>query len=359
MDFETKPGGDTVQWQMYDRAARAAGLTTVTWFDDRPPPEANVFHAFNVDRPLELYPKLRDVRRRGRPFVLTTIHHPSPWLVRFRRAEPPTGRLGHLLYSSRFGQSVPSTEPLREIAILLQQGRWRHLRDLRPTWLERVQWLLAHASRILFASAAEETCVRTDLACATDGRSTVVPNWVDDVGDAPGRCPALFESLREPPVLVVGRIEPRKNSLHIAQVAESVGRPVVFVGRPHPSERRYVAEFERILGSGRATYWVPGVPRPEMAQFYAHAAFLLNASFVEVSPLVDIEALAFGCPVVTTPYALHHELLPPATPCCDPYEPDSIAAWLQWRPSRLVPQHVVDPARCRRDLVGTYVALAR
>lgn len=96
-----------------------------------------------------------------------------------------------------------------------------------------------------------------------------------------------------------------------------------------------------------------------MAPFYSHGSFLLNASFVEVSPLVDIEALAFGCPIVTTRYALHHEWLPPNTPVCEPYDDDSILEWLDWRPERARALPVVDAERCRQALVDTYCELAR
>jgi len=186
----------------------------------------------------------------------------------------------------------------------------------------------------------------------------VLPNWVEEVGAAPADPPALFEALREPPVLVVGRIEPRKNSVRLARLARDAGRPIVFVGRPHPGEGRFVQAFQQVLRSSTLCRWVPGVPRSEMAQFYGHAAFLLNASLVEVSPLVDIEALAFGCPIATTRYALHHELLPRDTPSCDPYDDEDILARLRWRPRRRDPEHVVDPAKCRRDLLGVYRAMA-
>src|SRR2546425_8478318 len=127
IDFDSKPGGDTIQWQMYDRVARGAGLNVRTWFDDSPMPEADVFHAFNVDRPLELYPRLAEARRRGIPFVLSTIHHPQEWLVRFRRCQPPTGLLGRLLYRSPIGRSIPTSEAAREVAMLVMQRRLGHL----------------------------------------------------------------------------------------------------------------------------------------------------------------------------------------------------------------------------------------
>jgi hypothetical protein len=77
-----------------------------------------------------------------------------------------------------------------------------------------------------------------------------------------------------------------------------------------------------------------------------------------VSPLVDLEALALGCPVSTTIYAMHHQLLPPDTPVCDPYDDRSILDRLQWRPGRLQPRQLVNPEICAQRLVDTYLALA-
>ena len=359
-DFESKPGGDTIQWQMYDHAAREAGLRVTTWFDDAPMPRADVFHAFNIDRPLELYPKLVEVRRLRLPFVVSTIHHPHAWLVRFRRSQPPTGLLGRWLYRSPIGRSVPASEAAREVGMLLLQRRLTHLGDLRPRWTARVRWLLAEAARVALLSRAEAASLRADLGYdVSPAQTLVLPNWAEGLGEGSAAAPALFKELPEAPVIVVGRIEPRKNSLRICRLAEVARRHVVFVGRPHPGERSFVAAFRRATRASRYSRWIPGVSRSEMAQFYGHGSFLLNASFVEVSPLVDIEALAFGCPIVTTKYALHHEWLPPHTPACEPYEEHSILEWLRWRPDRSRPRPVIDAERCKRTLVDTYRELAR
>ncbi len=121
--IESSPGGDTVQWRMYDRAAREAGLKTRTWFDNSPVPQADVVHAFNVDRPLGIYPKLVQAKRLGIPVILSTIHHPHEWLARARRFEPPAGVLGRLLCRSPVGRSVPFTEAARELAMLVRGRR--------------------------------------------------------------------------------------------------------------------------------------------------------------------------------------------------------------------------------------------
>jgi glycosyltransferase involved in cell wall biosynthesis len=359
-DFESKSGGDTIQWRMYDRAAREAGLQATTWFDDSPVPAADMFHAFNIDRPLELYPKLMRVKQLGMPFVLSPIHHPKQWIVRFRRVQPPTGFLGKLLYRSPIGRSVPASEAVREAVILVGQRRLTHLGDLVPRWSKRVQWLLANADRIALLTQQEAAYIRQDFAYEVrPAQALVLPNWVEGAGAASTEKPELFNELPEAPVLVVGRIEPRKNVLRICRLAEVAQRHVVFVGRPHPSEHAFAKAFRQAVLGSRYCRWVPGVPRQEMARFYSHSSFLLNASLAEVSPLVDIEALAFGCPIVTTTYAMHHALLPSNTPLCDPYDNQDILEWLGWRPDRLEPKHMVDPQECQRDLVQTYVALAQ
>jgi hypothetical protein len=105
------PGGDTMQWRIYERVVREAGLRPTTWFDDSSIPPADVYHAFNVDRPLELYPKLADVKRRGQPFIRSTVHHPHKWLTKYYS----TGARGSLPYRSALERSIPARETIREI----------------------------------------------------------------------------------------------------------------------------------------------------------------------------------------------------------------------------------------------------
>jgi glycosyltransferase involved in cell wall biosynthesis len=359
-DFEAKPGGDTVQWRMYERAAREAGLSTRTWFDDAQMPEADVYHALNILNPLDLYPKLVEVSRRGRPFILSAIHHSHEWLIRFRRHQPPTGLLGKLLYRSPVGRSVATSETAREAAMSLVRGRFARLPRLLPSWRTRVTWLLTRAERIALLSRREGVDIERDFACPiSDARALHVPNWVEEIDAPASEAPDRVARLAEPPVLAVGRIEPRKHSLGVARLAHRARRSILFVGEPHPMERAYVREFAGIERESPWVHWVRGVPRSEIAQFYGHAAFLLNASFLEVSPFVDIEALAFGCPIVTTYYAAHHDLLPPGTPTCDPYDEASLLEWLSWRPERLKPIEVVDREAVKQTLVQAYRDVAR
>jgi len=354
-DFESMPGGDTMQWRMYERVVREAGLRPTTWFDDSSIPPADVYHAFNVDRPLELYPKLAEVKRRGRPFILSTIHHPHEWLTKYYS----TGARGSLLYRFALGRSIPARETIREIVTVARGRRIARLIALIPSWRQRVRWLLRNADRIMLLTDSEATYVQTDFAYEIPRhQQVIVPNWSEGLGDASAGKPEAFAGLPEPPVLVVGRIEPRKGNLRISRLAEQARRHVVFVGLPLNGDAAFARAFHVAVQRSQYSKWIAGVPRSMLAAFYRHSSFLLNVSFVEVSPLVDVEALALGCPVSTTMYAMHHQLLPPDTPLCDPYDDRSILDRLQWRPGRLPPRQLVDREMCARRLVDTYFALA-
>jgi glycosyltransferase involved in cell wall biosynthesis len=358
-DFESRPGGDTVQWRMYERVVREAGLRATTWFGDSSIPPAHVYHAFNVDRPLELYPKLAEVKRRGRPFILSTIHHPHEWMAKYYTSQPSEGALGNLLHRLALGRSVPARETVREIVTVARDRRIARLLTLIPSWQERVRWLLRNADRIMLLTGSEATYIQTDFGYEIPRpQQVIVPNWSEELGDASAGKPDAIAALPEPPVLVVGRIEARKASLRIARLAERARRHVIFVGRPLDDDGAFARAFHVAMRRNEYSKWVAGVPRSMLAAFYRHSSFLLNVSFVEVSPLVDVEALALGCPVSTTMYAMHHQLLPPDTPLCDPYDDRSILDRLEWRPGRLPPRQLVDREMCARRLMDTYLALA-
>src|SRR5262249_29850964 len=322
-------------------------------------PPADVYHAFNVDRPAELYPKLAEVKRRGRRFILSTIHHPNEWSTKYYEAYPPAGALGSLLYRSALGRSMAARETIREILTVAQDRRLARLFAFVPSWLRRVRWLLESADRIMLLTPTEATYIQEDFAYEIPRHQQVlVPNWSEGLGDASAGKPDAFARLPEPPVLVVGRIEPRKGSVRICRLAERARRPVLFVGMPLNGDSAFTRAFHAAVQLSQYAQWIAAVPRSMLAPFYRHGSFLLNASFVEVSPLVDVEALAMGCPVSTTVYALHHQLLPPDTPLCDPYDDRSILERLRWRPGRLPPTRLVHRDTCARRVVDTYLQLA-
>lgn len=355
-DFETKPGGDTVKWLAYVAAAAEAGFKTVKWFDDRPAPEADIFHAINLDRPYDLYPKMRAAWARGTPFVISSIHRPNAWLEKFRREHPPNGWLGSIFYRSPLGNKVNRSESVKDAIRLIRQGRFRHWAGIFPGWTRRARWLIEHARYILLLSEKEGDAFAGDFQVRLNpNKVRVLPNWITGFGEiAADEPPPSFATLTGKPVLVVGRIEAAKNSLRICRLAARAQRPLVFVGRGNPYEKGYVSEFAREVGRHGFLRWVPGISRSELPGYYRHAGFLLNASYFEGCPWVDMEALLLGCPLVTTKYSLHHEFLPLDVPKCDPYDDSDLLHWLKGQPPTRGPLQPIDPALCRKKLVDLY-----
>lgn len=359
VDFLTKAGGDTVQWKTYKKAASSAGYECLEWFDDKPMPKADLFHVFNVDRPLEVYPKMRCATVKGIPFILSTIHHPNEWLVQLRQAEPPGGGLGRAFYLSPIGKNIPVSESIKEAVRLIADRRLRHLPDLIPGWSKRIRWLLENSSKVMLLAHKELNYLDADFKVRLKHpKIEVLPNWIDDIPSHTNRSP-LLDGYAESPILVVGRIETRKNVRRIAELAARIQREVLFIGKPNPNEKAYLDSFRKIVNSNNCLRWIPGIPREELGACYAGASFLLNASYAEVSPLVDVEALAFGCPIATTRYAVHHELLPGGTRQVDAHDDESILSVLQWRPQRIAPKMVVDAKTCQSTLLATYDAVMK
>jgi glycosyltransferase involved in cell wall biosynthesis len=117
---------------------------------------------------------------------------------------------------------------------------------------------------------------------------------------------------RERPVgsiLVVGRVEPRKRQLELARSADRLGIPVRFVGPISDPGSGWAAEFEALAATSASVVHLGGVDRPEVLRLLGGTRVLVNASWVEVQSLVDLEAATMGCAVVTTPTGHSREWL--------------------------------------------------
>ena len=79
------------------------------------------------------------------------------------------------------------------------------------------------------------------------------------------------------------------------------------------------------LGIADDVVWVGGVPHEEVPSFYQAADVLAYPSFNETFGLPILEAMACGCPVVTSNLSSMPEVAGGAAVLCDPHEPASIA----------------------------------
>jgi glycosyltransferase involved in cell wall biosynthesis len=104
------------------------------------------------------------------------------------------------------------------------------------------------------------------------------------------------------------------------------GYQLVVVG--HPRDERYAAHLHALaadLGIWGSVVFTGGVPLEETAHFYRAAAALVYPSFNETFGLPILEAMACGCPVVTSDTSAMPEIAGDAALLADPADPAAIA----------------------------------
>ncbi|HEY2777561.1 MAG TPA: glycosyltransferase family 1 protein [Gaiellaceae bacterium] len=202
-----------------------------------------------------------------------------------------------------FRAKTPLVVTVHDVAVL------RH-----PEWFNR--WTRAYSSfavpRVVRAArrviAVSEFTKRelVELLAIPASRVVVVPNAVEDVFTPAGpRADGDY-------VLAVGTLEPRKN---LARIARAVDGELRVVG-------------ERGWGGVEApanVTWLPNTSDEELAALYRGARCLVYASLYEGFGIPVAEALACGCPVVTTAGSPMAELAGEDAVLVDPTDVAAIA----------------------------------
>jgi glycosyltransferase involved in cell wall biosynthesis len=177
-----------------------------------------------------------------------------------------------------FRPAQPLVVTVHDLAVL-RQPRWfnRWTATYSRVAVPRV---LGAASRIIAVSEFTKREVLSLLGLPEE-RIRVVPNGVEEVFTADGpRADGDF-------VLAVGTLEPRKNLSRIAAAA--------------PCELRVVGArgWGGVDPPANVT-WLGDVPDDELAALYRGARCLVYASLYEGFGIPVAEALACGCPIVTS-----------------------------------------------------------
>ncbi|MFP4500863.1 MAG: glycosyltransferase family 4 protein [Candidatus Hydrogenedentota bacterium] len=133
-----------------------------------------------------------------------------------------------------------------------------------------------------------------------------------------------------PFVLFVGTLEPRKNIEGLlrafARLADTVPHQLVLIGGRGWSLPP-VAAMAAELGIAQRVTWLGYLPdHRDLPAFYSAADCFVLPSWYEGFGLPVIEAMACGCPVVTSPVASLPEVGGEAAHYADPASPEDIAA---------------------------------
>jgi glycosyltransferase involved in cell wall biosynthesis len=187
-----------------------------------------------------------------------------------------------------------------------------------PEWFNRwtasyskfaVPRVLAAATRVIAVSEFTRSELLDVLHVPPD-RIRVVPNAVEDVFAADGpHAPGDY-------VLAVGTLEPRKNLERIAAAVDGELRVVGATG------------WGEVRLPGNVT-WLGDVDDDELAALYRGARCLVYASLYEGFGIPVAEALACGCPIVTSRGTAMEEIAGTDATYVDPYDVASIRAGIE------------------------------
>jgi glycosyltransferase involved in cell wall biosynthesis len=288
-DYETKAGGDLVIARHFEQALNGFGRTARL----APIPARarncgrGALHIFNVDRYCEFAATARAALCAPRPLVVSPIHHPTDGVEAFERVM----RRGKERALARIGRTPIGRERLKH---MVRNRSGRALREAaQPHLLARIASYLAEASLIVVQAPLE----LAQLQVTFDVDLSRVTEWVPNGVTIDSSVDILGE--RDIDVLVVARIEERKNQLAIARSLRGTKLRVVFVGGVNPRSRNYNADFQREVTGSRNLTYMPHLPFARLQQFYSRARVLLAASYFEVVSLAELEAVGYGCQLIT------------------------------------------------------------
>lgn len=108
--------------------------------------------------------------------------------------------------------------------------------------------------------------------------------------------------------LIVGRIEKSKNSLFVAEFLSRYfsSQKVLFIGGKNKYHYNYVNKFLTFMDKKDKISFKGIVPYSEVQNVMQRSKILINLSLIEVSPLVDLEALSNSMKVLTTESSFSH-----------------------------------------------------
>lgn len=273
-----------------------------------------------------------DFKRRGAPFPVSNATFKANRWLPGRIAQAAWKRLNWPPFDTLAGHSdlyhFPNfvLPPLRRGRAVVSIHDVSFIRYPEFTEAANLRYLTAkirdtvsRADAIITISEFSATEI-VELLGAPSKRVFPIHLGVDDsfFPQSPARVSSVIETygLKQPYLLAVGTIEPRKNLPFLVDVFEQLqgfDGDLVFVGR---AGWKHAPIFERMRSSPLATRIRHVVPRDEddLPALYSGAACLLQPSFYEGFGFPPLEAMACGAPVVASRGGSLPEIIGTAAP---------------------------------------------
>ncbi len=194
-------------------------------------------------------------------------------------------------------------------------------------------WAFRRADKIIFLSEYAKKKVGLLLDEAAGRRSVVIPHGITDRSSGSIERPSQLEGLGKY-VLYVSIIDVYKAQLEVVRAwsllrsHRSTPEKLVLVGPEYkPYAKRLRREIANLCLEDEVVL-LGEIPRNDLPQFYRHAEINLFASSCENGPIILLEAMSAGRPVLCSNVPPMPEFAGNAVLYFDPYNPKELAVLL-------------------------------
>jgi glycosyltransferase involved in cell wall biosynthesis len=324
VDLFDKKGGDTIQIMETKNALQALGVAVdvdcgvsvdVSMYD--------IVHVFNLDWVCEPYLQIKNAKKQGKKVVLSPIHHS---LKEFERYEK-FNRWGIAV----FGNTIIPSQQARDVARNLVKGIL-YPKKLVPALIQL--GIGIRNEQRLSVNLADYILVQTNLEALDlkEDYKTLDFKWKKVVnGIDPKKFGNLARNAKEKIILLVGRIEPRKNQINLAKAFSEAKKEgnlseykLVFVGGKNPHHPTYLREFFSLLKGTPDITYLGYLDQNGLCELYKNAKVFCCPSWFETTGLVLLEAAVCGADSLVASGDRAREYLRENSLYCDPQSVTSI-----------------------------------
>lgn len=336
-DCLTSPGGDTVQMLKTKEYLEKNHNIKIEICSKAEQiinnKNSSIVHIFNIQTIDETLEYIRASKLSGKKIALSTIYwdlsHYVFMLKIFQITKTVIGEKCYGIFKKIFYSLVYFRNRLKSNMV----------EDVYKSknYLEKRKLALLEAD-ILLPNSLEELKIlskefKIDFS-ELNRKSVIVPNAVDISYDLI-RNSSQKESknsfkIKGEFVLEVGRIEVNKNQYNVVKALfDRPEIPIVFIGRVNDNkvDHEYYSKLKDLSENRGNVFFINQIPQEEVFEYYKNAKVHVLPSFRESPGLSSLEALYFGCEIVTS----SHEFCPvdyyefnDKAHICNPYSIKSI-----------------------------------
>lgn len=318
VEMTESAGGPSIRAPMTATALKRAGVDATFEHTSSFDPEcADIVHIMNVWEPEACELLVQKAKKVGKPVVLSSIYLDLTEHDIYSQGVP-----GIFAHGADDRLVLPGYEALRaRLAARRAEGTPSY--EILPNYYGRIRKLLAQVDHVILLSQDELAKLRRIGAEPAEGSYSIVHNPVVATNFTEAS-PEVFEKaygIRNY-VLVVGRIESRKNQLTLAYALRDLPYPVVFIG--HNNDGSYLNLVKSV--SGPNVHFIGRLePNSEiLASAFAGAKVFCMPSWSEGAPLAALEAGATGARMILSDRSSEREYFGSHAWYCDPADPVSM-----------------------------------